>query len=270
MVGLNKKVFFYRSKEQVTDHDEEDLGSFECGMVIMIPEVKLVDEIPYFHPAVKRLVFYYESTRPPDPDTLSNPTNPTFVEPTDTGTNPSDEEPKPRGTITLSYLPFASTLPLSTTQPPLNGTPIPLFPPSQSPTTSLTPPRSRPPRKRSPLASTPLGAGSDQPDHIPPPALILQDHPEQPIEERIDGADEAKRVAEDRLYRTCLGLLERVWKFGFGRMVGYRKRVEHDVSEFLCIMYLLRACGLIGCGLIPVLLSGGPNPYPALSLSLMP
>ena len=36
-----------------------------------------------------------------------------------------------------------------------------------------------------------------------------------------------------RLYRTCLGLLETVFKYGKGKMTGYKKRVIHDVSAVL-------------------------------------
>lgn len=32
-----------------------------------------------------------------------------------------------------------------------------------------------------------------------------------------------------RLYRTCLGLLETLYKYGWGFMTGYKKRVVHDV-----------------------------------------
>lgn len=45
-----------------------------------------------------------------------------------------------------------------------------------------------------------------------------------------------------RLYRTCLSLLETVYRYGNGKKEGYKKRVDHDVSPYhkwslsLCIL----------------------------------
>jgi tRNASer (uridine44-2'-O)-methyltransferase len=73
------------------------------------------------------------------------------------------------------------------------------------------------PRKRSPLAGPPIGG--DATEEVPPPAVIF-DASERPVDPRSD----------DRLQRTLAALLERLFKHGYGTMVGYRKRVSHDVS----------------------------------------
>jgi tRNASer (uridine44-2'-O)-methyltransferase len=39
----------------------------------------------------------------------------------------------------------------------------------------------------------------------------------------------ADKVLPNRTYRTCLHLLETVHKHSYGKMVGYQKRVIHDV-----------------------------------------
>lgn len=41
-----------------------------------------------------------------------------------------------------------------------------------------------------------------------------------------------------RLYRTCLNLLETVWKYGKGMMTGYKKRVFHDVRFYVISLSL--------------------------------
>lgn len=38
-----------------------------------------------------------------------------------------------------------------------------------------------------------------------------------------------------RLYRTCLALLETVYKYGKGKMNGYKKRVLHDVRRYFLL-----------------------------------
>lgn len=104
------------------------------------------------------------------------------------------------GTITVSYLPFEDT--------PATGLPDLMAPP---------PPKA--PRRRSPLAP-PLPESAP----VQPPATVLEDDsPEARLE--------ARAVVERRLNRTCLALLEKLHKHGYGTMQGYQKRVHHDVSS---------------------------------------
>lgn len=54
--------------------------------------------------------------------------------------------------------------------------------------------------------------------------------------------EESLRDSKSRLYRTCLALLETLFRFGKGKMTGYKKRVVHDVSVFSTpgdLVYLL-------------------------------
>ncbi len=41
----------------------------------------------------------------------------------------------------------------------------------------------------------------------------------------------ADKLLPNRTYRTCLHLLETVHKHAYGKMVGYQKRMVHDVSK---------------------------------------
>jgi tRNASer (uridine44-2'-O)-methyltransferase len=112
-----------------------------------------------------------------------------------------EEEGKHRiyGTISVAYLPFEDT-PCGT---------------------EFLAPHPRPPRRRSPLAP----ASSD--GVVPPPAVMEEDTPEAQAAAKA----EAQAVAERRLQRTCLALLERLHKHGHGSAQGYVKRVLHDVGQ---------------------------------------
>jgi tRNASer (uridine44-2'-O)-methyltransferase len=83
----------------------------------------------------------------------------------------------------------------------------------------------KPPRRRSPLAaSTTADDAAAGPSAPPHPATVLE-------EDTPEARAEAKAVAERRLQRTCLALLERLHKHGHGSAQGYVKRVVHDVSH---------------------------------------
>jgi tRNASer (uridine44-2'-O)-methyltransferase len=44
--------------------------------------------------------------------------------------------------------------------------------------------------------------------------------------------DDVNRLLPQRTVRTCMHLLETLYKHGWGQQRGYEKRVVHDVSEF--------------------------------------
>lgn len=234
---LDQRVLFYRSKESVNGHQEEG-SRVEKGIVVMIPMVKEIEEIPFFHPPVKRLVFYYEShTRTVEEEIVQgmNDLSTTDPDPTlESTTGESvevDDSPDVLGLISISYLPFPSALSLAS---PLNPTPsssssnLSPSPSNPQPAVSENPMlgsrRTSLPRKRSPLAG---------PDPTPT-ELIKGKEKEDPT------------VTQARLYRTCLALLERVYKHGFGQMVGYKKRVNHDVCpSFLPIFQEIKSANII-------------------------
>ena len=194
---LDQRVVFYRSQE-LNGH-EEGVEKGEKGVVVMIPMVREVGEIPFFHPPVKRLVFYYETTlREPVEEEIIRGMKDLSTSETINGETLADAEPEVHGRISISYEPFPSTSEATAPVPPTSAGPIP-----DNPLLGLR--RTSQPRKRSPLAG-------------PEPTPI-----ESPKEE------EDPKVTQVRLDRTCLALLERVFKHGFGQMVGYKKRVNHDV-----------------------------------------
>lgn len=195
---LDQRVLFYRSKE-LNGHDE-GIEKGEKGVVVMIPMVRDVGEIPYFHPPVKRLVFYYETqVKELDESEIVQGLNDLSTADGASGETTADTEPEVHGRISISYEPFPSTA-QSTSHVPSTSVPTVL----ENPLLGMR--RTSLPRKRSPLAG-------------PEPAPA-----ESPKEE------EDPKVTQVRLDRTCLALLERVYKHGFGQMVGYKKRVNHDVS----------------------------------------
>jgi tRNASer (uridine44-2'-O)-methyltransferase len=206
---LDQRVLFYRSKEKV-EHAHptgEGVGDgnveFERGLVVMLPLVKAVEEIPFFHPPVKNLVFYYverpESTEDRLIDGIADLSTRNTDDKAAADSLPVGVETSPvQGRISISYLSFPSHSNIAATG-------------AKDPASTTTPflgiRTASLPRKRSPLA------GPDPTPAASTPAPLKED----------------QKVIEARLDRTCLGLLERVYKHGFGQMVGYKKRVNHDV-----------------------------------------
>lgn len=213
---LDQRVLFYRTPER-NDHEHEPrvVGSQggsgttgydltggedkERAVVIMIPLVKAVEDVPFYHPPVKMIVFHYEATKP---DTLSDQLGNLEVSPspqTDDGSGVKTEDDHPiRGHLSISYLPFDTSSSSRTGSSTMLQT---------SSSLSAGPRRTSLPRKRSPLAG---------PDTSNTESILPKEDP---------------KVVQARLDRTCLALLERVYKHGFGVTVGYKKRVNHDVSD---------------------------------------
>ena len=191
---LDQRVPFY----------EDDMGR---GIVLMIPEVEEVEDVPFYHPPVRKLAFIYEPIEQPE-----------------LGHQQLVEETPMRGVLSIAYLPFstsddaapssesvqsathADNDPTATTPSFLGGRPV------------------KSPRKRSPLAANPLGSSSDEP--VKPPAVVLE--PASPLPAALKTKSQAEIAV--RTVRTCKLLLERVYKHAYGNMVGYQKRVIHDVS----------------------------------------
>lgn len=108
------------------------------------------------------------------------------------------------GTLFVAYLPFTDS-------------------PASSSETPAPPPKAE--RRRSPLAGPSTLPGPSAPSEtVKPPATVLED-------DTPEARQEASAAAEKRLQRTCLALLERLHKHGYGHLNGYVKRVHHDVSH---------------------------------------
>ena len=206
---LDQRVLFYRSKEMNGhEHDVTGDGGVERGVVVMIPLVKRVEDISFFHPPVRKLVFYYETQigdrQPSGEDQVVDQMKNLSTSGEEETAGPATETPEILGRISISYLPFPaskSTSTASSSEPSSTST-------STSTIAGLAVRRTSMPRKRSPLAGPSTESAPDE-------AMAKED----------------TKVTEARLDRTCLALLERVYKHGFGSMVGYKKRVNHDVRQ---------------------------------------
>jgi tRNASer (uridine44-2'-O)-methyltransferase len=193
---LDQRVSFY----------EDEAGR---GVVLMVPEVKSVEDVPFYHPPVQKLAFIYEPTEQPE-----------------MGHQELTDEVPMRGTLSIAYLPFPASDALETLAPELASANGAVVVPESPNSPFLGTRSSKSPRKRSPLASTPRGSSSDEP--IKPPAVVLENEGSS-----SPSLAQAKSQAETtmRTVRTCKLLLERVYKHAYGNMMGYQKRVLHDVSS---------------------------------------
>ena len=205
---LDQRVTFYR-RTASRDHGDDGLGkightgrSAERGMVMMIPEVKNIEDVPFFHPPVRKLAFEYES--------IDGEENVHEKERID---EEHSNHPPIRGRLSIAYLPFPS---VSSTG--LEARMAEML--------SLRP--TRPPRKRSPLAPT-LPDPSPTQNGQGKTNGTLSTHADQQSPQKTK-REQSEKATEQRLLRTCLALLERVYKHAYGDMVGYKKRMAHDVS----------------------------------------
>ncbi|TXT12970.1 hypothetical protein VHUM_01371 [Vanrija humicola] len=162
---LEQRVFTYVASDE------------DAGLVVKLPDAESAADVPYYHPAVRKLAFVWEAADETAEAVFDDATG-----------------DKVYGRISISYLPFDDS-------PSAVGPDVFLVPP----------PKAKPARKRSPLAPV-----------TEEPAVVL-------AAEDKAGADEARALAEKRLQRTCLALLEKLHKHGHGSHNGYVKRVIHDV-----------------------------------------
>lgn len=198
---LEQRCLFFRSDpDPVTGKKEE-------ALVMYLPQVRSRAELPFYYPGVKGLAYKWEAV---EPDLEAVTTEPTAAA-------EGDEGYPVLGRLTISYLPW-----------PDEGTGLPETDTSitPSPPACLSPERAHTPKRRSPLAAPPIDAnGEVEPEETPAPAVLLH-----PI------AHSQARRSPERIARICHVLLETVYKHGFGRVAGYKKRVNHDVSHF--VIYL--------------------------------
>lgn len=210
---LDQRTVFFRSGERVEHPHEARMvagGSAgadsvesekEVALVVCIPLVKDVADVPFYHPPVRAIAFRYEGVGPSD----ENRELVDQLEGVHLDSGETDDRIPVKGSIKISYLPFdgASTRSVGSSH-----------------SSTLLPPAAaqRSIRKRSPLA----GPATDSTNDARPAA---------DVNHHSDSLPEADGVTEQRLTRTCLALLERVYKHGYGATLGYKKRVEHDVSS---------------------------------------
>lgn len=141
-------------------------------MVVLIPDVTGPEDVPFYHPMIRKLLFHYTEL----PALANNPKQTESPSSGQVGSIPSDraedgqdkEEIRPVGTISISVLPF-STAESSTTDRPL------------------------------------------------------------PMSANTNSNPKSDEILPNRTFRTCLMLLETLYKHGYGMENGYQKRVMHDV-----------------------------------------
>ncbi|WVF68075.1 hypothetical protein IAT40_002838 [Kwoniella sp. CBS 6097] len=268
------------------------LGS-DQGLVVMVPLVKTPGEIPYFHPPVRKIAFYYQSIvqgghSDPGDNARSGGVQDEGQDNYEEETAALDEdsevnEDKPetiRGRISIHYLPFDGGMPDSDQSASFTADQLERTVLTGSTLGTRRTSIGATPKRSSPLAGPSIsrrfddsGNGVNQPPKnpavvsekpntrysptLPPsgtqtstneigtntsvsslsflPQHLSNPHSDPLLDESSGVNNSAPRktvktpTAEDRLYRTCLGLLERVYKHGYGQLVGYQKRRVHDV-----------------------------------------
>ena len=170
------------------------------GWVVMRAEVNSVEEVPFYHPPVKAVGFYYQ---PLDKDQHDLELGEEGCCACDDG---AEDEPPVRGVISIAYLPFDDIR--SSIPPATHDTSM-----AQNP---FLPVQRKPPRKRSPLVPT-----------LPDETLLPLTNGQAPTQGDSLLSDDS--AVQTRLSRTLLALLERVYHHAFGLSVGYTKRMQHDV-----------------------------------------
>jgi len=209
---LDQRVSFY----------EDESGR---GAVVMVPEVQDVGDVPFYHPPVKKLAFLFEPIESEENADGHGHGQRDGLARTTTAEDGEAETMLPmRGVVTIAYLPFPAgqdavvdRSPTASSMASISQAPL-----ASSPFLGVRPTRS--PRKRSPLASSTA-------DGIPakPPAVILAPDGTADVQSaNLSSPPSADDVAK-RTVRTCRLLLERVYKHAYGDLVGYQKRVLHDV-----------------------------------------
>ena len=225
---LDQRIAIYQSRglggsegqraELDRESDEREKSAGEQAMVLMMPEVKTLEDIPFYHPPVSNLAFLYESLGGDEQRIDPN-----------AGIDSSDvQDTMPiRGRIYIAYLPFPALTSDQAQSQHVREVPT-------NPLLNAT--RRTPPKRRSPLSQSSAWSSEDQ--AAPPPAAVI--HPSSPkssVNSRPvrNGQGEsvpATPIAADqtRLERTLRALFEKVYKYGYNSITPYQKRVHHDVS----------------------------------------
>ncbi|WVR08045.1 hypothetical protein IAU60_005090 [Kwoniella sp. DSM 27419] len=245
---LDQTTLFFRSSEdehgrvvgeETRPRDGEDGGGRsgtgqEQGLVVMIPEVQRKEDIPYYHPPVRRIAFLYEVISPGKATTVE-----AQGQVLEEGSEQDSASEAVLGSISVHYLPFSSSEPASLDKA-VSGGSLGSTPTTERLVTPASAMAASRPKRRSPLAGPSIEVDEKADDAEPtrPPATILEPSEElgelvtQPVVKDQPSGIIGKKpepTAEERLYRTCLGMLERLYKHGYGQVVGYQKRRVHDV-----------------------------------------
>ncbi|WWC73653.1 uncharacterized protein I206_107625 [Kwoniella pini CBS 10737] len=219
---IDQNILFYRSNTESIEEDEIKGKTKEHGLVITIPQIKFENEIPFYHPKVKKLAYHYESIIPEEKFNKSE-TNKLKEEESEL-----QKEEEVKGIISIHYLPFKNSE-ISKLNENLETLSIEEEEQNLIPDPELIP-RSKKIRKRSPLAGPSIEIDSKKNNEIiNPPAIILNQNADIPINVKKDKNGRIASEGFERLFRTSLSLLETIHRHGYGQLVGYQKRRIHDV-----------------------------------------
>lgn len=211
------------STPSVTNLDSDSGEIPQLSRVVMEPDVKNKEEMPYYHPEVRKLAFTYEPLAS-SPEIASVPSSSSSAIPTKPRTSSPLRSEVSVGEAEKSTLVDSTVL---------------------SSDAGQTPPLQTRGRVRISLVLF------DQADlNIPPDTAFTSSEAEEDIDtgppDSFGSQDTtipsqhprsaglmAEQVLPNRLYRTCMHLGETIHKYGWGMNTGYQKRVNHDVSECL-------------------------------------
>ncbi|ORX37646.1 hypothetical protein BD324DRAFT_389608 [Kockovaella imperatae] len=236
---LDQRIAIYESESSPAKHDsttgQADHGhDAEWGMVMMIPEVKSADEIPFYHPVVSKLAFLYEGVKRDEEETRVAAEGSELAPHIESETTSKGSSLPIRGRIYVAYLPLHSLFTRNSakrSEPPpgpLNGggpsgvSTAAEF--SRPPNLLLAAARRTPPKRRSPLSQS---TSSDTSDTSRVDSEISSSH--KPGWSKPMHTASSSAVDQNRLNRTLLALFERVFKHGYNGITPYQKRVTHDV-----------------------------------------
>ncbi|WWD04198.1 hypothetical protein V865_002265 [Kwoniella europaea PYCC6329] len=239
--SVNQTISFYRTNEQGHSYQtqstkgkekevevevDQDKEKREMGLVIIKPEVNDQNDIPYYHPKVQKLAYLWESL-PQAVNSKNEQGDHEDKEMIGEGSEMKVEEHEVKGIISIHYLPFDEPSSEPAQDNIVNGI-NDMSINGNLPTSLLPSPRPIKPRKRSPLA----GPSIDQTQSVEPvrpPATILTQEADPLLKQKTSTIRTPTPEGKERLYRTCLALLETLHKHGYGQLVGYQKRRVHDI-----------------------------------------
>jgi tRNASer (uridine44-2'-O)-methyltransferase len=146
--SLEQDYLFFTSSSTL---NESQNGSPDEGLVVLLPDVEREEDVPFYHPAIRKLAFRYR-------------TNPAYD-------SSQDKDTIPQAHISIAALPFNQ--------------------------------------------------------HVKPENIV-----QQGIASSGTVQDTADKILPPRTFRTCMHLLETLYKHGWGTERGYEKRVIHDVCWY--------------------------------------
>ncbi|KAL7425199.1 tRNA(Ser) Um(44) 2'-O-methyltransferase [Cryptotrichosporon argae] len=210
--ALDQRTTFFRSPQGGK--------GLEQALVLKVPLVRTAEDVPWFHPPVRKLAFHWRALNDGasvcGQDGIDDGMQDGGQHDGGDGDGADDDDAahahghaqEQLGTISVSYLAFPEGVRSNAGVDTL-GVPV------------------KAPRKRSPLAGSDAAPAAET--EVSAPVGQADAAAGAKDAESSTSAAERDEAAGYRLERTCLALLERLYKFGAGTYNGYQKRVHHDI-----------------------------------------